>query len=50
MSLSAPAATGGLTVNLSTDDAGVATVPAMVTVPQGATASAPIAVNGVAQI
>jgi hypothetical protein len=46
-SLSAPAAVGGATVSLSSSHAGVATVPASITVPQGAQ-SATFVVTGVA--
>jgi hypothetical protein len=46
LNLSAPAPAGGLTVNLSTANTGVATVPALVAVPAGQL-SAPIAVTAV---
>ncbi len=48
LTISAAAPTGGITFNLSSDTVSVATVPAMVTVPQGQL-SATFAVTGVAQ-
>lgn len=47
VNLSAPAPTGGLTLNLVSANTGIATVPASVTIPQGQLSS-PVDVTGVA--